>query len=77
MALGFEAAYSRTSTDGFRSLDGLPYIRRFAQPPNLTAACDHAILGLTLAPITGLVAETLTGSKPSVDMTRLHPDRFA
>ena len=65
---------------GYRpvSPDGLPYIGRFAQPSNLTAACGHAMLGVTLAPITGLlVAETLTGRKPSVDMTLLHPDRFA
>ncbi len=65
---------------GYRpvSPDGMPYIGRFAQPANLTAACGHAMLGVTLAPITGLlVAETLTGRKPSVDMTLLHPDRFA
>ena len=65
---------------GYRpvSPDGMPYIGRFAQPTNLTAACGHAMLGVTLAPITGLlVAETLTGRKPSVDMTLLNPDRFA
>ncbi len=65
---------------GYRpvSPDGLPYIGRFAQPINLTAACGHAMLGVTLAPITGLlVAETLTGRKPSVDVTLLNPDRFA
>jgi len=65
---------------GYRpvSPDGLPYIGRFAQPANLTAACGHAMLGVTLAPITGLlVAETLAGRKPSVDMTLLNPVRFA
>ena len=65
---------------GYRpvSPDGMPYIGRFAHPGNLTAACGHAMLGVTLAPITGLlVAETLTGRKPSVDMTLLNPDRFA
>jgi D-amino-acid dehydrogenase len=65
---------------GYRpvSPDGLPYIGRFAQPANLTAACGHAMLGVTLAPITGLlVTETLAGRKPSVDMTLLNPDRFA
>jgi D-amino-acid dehydrogenase len=65
---------------GYRpvSPDGMPYIGRFARPANLTAACGHAMLGLTLAPITGLlVAETLTGHRPSIDMTLLSPDRFA
>ncbi|MGB8341443.1 MAG: FAD-dependent oxidoreductase [Chthoniobacterales bacterium] len=65
---------------GYRpvSPDGLPYIGRFAQPSNLTAACGHAMLGVTLAPITGLlVAETLVGRKPSIDLTLLNPDRFA
>ena len=64
---------------GYRpvSPDGLPYIGRFARPSNLTAACGHAMLGVTLAPITGLlVSETLTGRKPSIDMTLLNPDRF-
>jgi D-amino-acid dehydrogenase len=33
---------------------------------------------VTLAPITGLlVAETLAGRKPSIDLTLLNPDRFA
>jgi D-amino-acid dehydrogenase len=65
---------------GYRpvSPDGLPYIGRFARPANLTAACGHAMLGVTLAPITGLlVAETLAGRKPSVEMALLNPDRFA
>ncbi len=65
---------------GYRpvSPDGLPYIGRFTRPANLIAACGHAMLGVTLAPVTGLlVAEILTGRKPSVDMTLLNPDRFA
>jgi D-amino-acid dehydrogenase len=65
---------------GYRPLtpDGLPYIGRFAQFSNLTAACGHAMLGVTLAPITGLlVAETLGGRKPSVEMRLLRPERFA
>lgn len=65
---------------GYRpvSPDGLPYLGRFARHPNLTAACGHAMLGVTLAPITGrLVAEVLAGRKPAVDLTLLRPDRFA
>lgn len=65
---------------GFRpvSPDGLPYIGRFTRPKNLIAACGHAMLGVTLAPITGLlVAKTLTGREPGVDLTLLNPNRFA
>ena len=65
---------------GYRPMspDGLPYIGRFATLSNLSAATGHGMLGITLAPVTGLlVAEILTGRKPSVDMTLLNPDRFA
>ena len=60
------------------SPDGLPYIGRFNRYRNLTAACGHAMLGLTLAPISGLlVAEILAGRKPSVALEMLNPDRYA
>ena len=65
---------------GYRPMspDGLPYVGRFARLSNLTAACGHAMLGVTLAPITGLlVTETLAGRRPSMDITLLNPDRFA
>lgn len=65
---------------GYRpvSPDGLPYIGRFGRYVNLTAACGHAMLGVTLAPITGrLVAEVICERKPSVDLTLLNPDRYA
>jgi D-amino-acid dehydrogenase len=36
------------------------------------------MLGVTMAPVTGLlVAEILTGRKPSVDLSMLKPDRYA
>jgi D-amino-acid dehydrogenase len=60
------------------SPDGLPYVGRFRRHQNLTAACGHAMLGVTMAPSTGLlVAEVLTGRKPSVDLAMLSPDRYA
>ncbi|MBA3849789.1 MAG: hypothetical protein C0502_07310 [Opitutus sp.] len=65
---------------GYRpvSPDGLPYLGRFGRHPNLIAACGHAMLGITLAPISGLVAaELLAGKKPSVDLSLTNPDRFA
>ncbi|MDB6093124.1 MAG: dadA [Verrucomicrobia bacterium] len=64
---------------GYRpvSPDGMPYIGRFGRHSNLTAACGHAMLGLTMAPITGLlVSEVLGGQTPSVDLKLLGPDRF-
>jgi len=65
---------------GYRpvSPDGLPYLGRTRRHANLTVASGHAMLGLTMAPVTGrLVAEVLGGRKPSVDLTLLHPDRYA
>lgn len=65
---------------GYRpvSPDGMPYIGRFGRCANLTAACGHAMLGVTLAPVTGrLVAEIIDGRKPSVNLTLLNPDRYA
>jgi len=65
---------------GYRpvSPDGLPYIGRFGRHANLTAACGHAMLGVTMAPVTGqLVSEVLGGRKPSVPLDLLSPDRFA
>ena len=64
---------------GYRpvSPDGMPYIGRFGRYTNLTAACGHAMLGVTLAPITGvLISELLAGRAPSIDMTAVKPDRF-
>lgn len=64
---------------GYRpvSPDGMPYIGRFRRYINLTAACGHAMLGVTLAPVTGLlVTDILTGREPSVHLTLVNPDRF-
>jgi D-amino-acid dehydrogenase len=59
------------------SPDGMPYIGRFRRYPNLIAATGHAMLGISLAPVTGrLVAELVAGKPPSVDLTLLAPDRF-
>ena len=45
--------------------------------PGARVATGHAMLGMTLGPITGrLVAEILTGLAPSVDLTLMSPDRF-
>jgi D-amino-acid dehydrogenase len=57
--------------------DGLPYIGRFEQFPNLIAAAGHAMLGISLATVTGkLLAEIAGGQKPSHDLTLLRPNRY-
>ena len=59
------------------SADGLPYIGRLARFENLSVATGHAMLGVTLAPITGeLVAQILSGEKPSLPLEPLSPNRY-
>jgi D-amino-acid dehydrogenase len=59
------------------SPDGLPYIGRFKRWSNLTAATGHAMMGVSLAPITGkLIAEVLSGEKPEIPLELLSPERF-
>jgi D-amino-acid dehydrogenase len=59
------------------SPDGLPYIGRVPSYPNLIAATGHAMIGISLAPITGrLVAEIATNTVPSFDLSLVDPSRF-
>jgi D-amino-acid dehydrogenase len=59
------------------SPDGLPYLGRTARYPNLLVASGHAMMGLSLGPITGkLTAEILAGETPSIPLALLKPDRF-
>ncbi|MBK7999722.1 MAG: FAD-dependent oxidoreductase [Verrucomicrobia bacterium] len=60
------------------SPDGMPYLGRTSKFTNLTIATGHAMMGLSLGPITGkLVSEIISGEKPSLDLTLLNPDRYA
>jgi D-amino-acid dehydrogenase len=60
------------------SPDGLPYLGRTAHYANLAIATGHAMMGLSLGPITGkLMAEILSGEKPSISTQLLNPDRYA
>jgi D-amino-acid dehydrogenase len=57
--------------------DGLPVIGRPAGLPGLVLATGHAMKGLSLAPVTGLlVAELVGGEPPSHDLGPLSPGRF-
>ncbi len=59
------------------SPDGLPYLGRTRKHANLVVATGHAMMGLSLGPITGrLVAQLIAGEKPSIDLSLLSPDRY-
>ena len=60
------------------SPDGLPYLGRPAGYSNLVVATGHAMMGMTLGPITGkLAAGIMEGEKPQIDIGMLSPDRYA
>jgi D-amino-acid dehydrogenase len=57
--------------------DGLPAVGRAGGYLNLFLATGHAMMGMSLGPITGLaVAESLSGVKLTVPIHALSPDRF-
>jgi D-amino-acid dehydrogenase len=57
--------------------DGLPVISRVPTVRNLVIASGHAMLGISLGPISGKLAAQLACSEPpDVDVTRLNIARF-
>jgi D-amino-acid dehydrogenase len=65
---------------GFRpcSPDGLPYLGKSSVFDNLFVATGHAMLGLSLGPITGkLISELLQDKMPSLALQALRPERFS
>jgi D-amino-acid dehydrogenase len=59
------------------SPDGLPYLGRTAAADNLVIATGHAMMGLSLGPITGqIVSQLLAGEPPAIDLQLLQPDRY-
>mgnify|MGYP002631151542 FL=1 len=60
------------------SPDGLPYVGRAGVFENLSVAAGHAMLGLSLGPVTGkLVTELISGGTPSIPLDLLSPNRHA
>lgn len=58
--------------------DGLPLLGRSSAFSNLILAAGHAMLGMSLGPITGqLIAQIVCGEKPEIDLQPLRPERFA
>lgn len=59
------------------SPDGMPYLGRTRGASNLIIATGHAMMGLSLGPITGrLVGQLLSGETPTIDLRLLCPDRY-
>jgi D-amino-acid dehydrogenase len=59
------------------SPDGLPYLGRARNISNLCIATGHAMMGLSLGPITGkLCAEIISDEAPHIDISLLGPNRF-
>ncbi|MEZ4827968.1 MAG: FAD-dependent oxidoreductase [Bacteroidia bacterium] len=60
------------------SPDGLPYLGRSKQYRNLTFATGHAMMGVSLAPVTGkLIAAILSGEKTEIPLEMLAPERYS
>lgn len=84
-ALKYFPAFKELDFDGIQpwrglrpcSPDGLPYIGRTAKFANLSFAAGHAMMGLSLAPITGrLMAQILSDELPEFELSLLSPDRY-
>ena len=78
----FTPAHLRQATvrSGLRpcSPDGLPYVGRVSRFTNLSIATGHAMMGMSLGPVTGrLMAEMLSGEPLSCGIEDLSPDRYA
>lgn len=54
--------------------DGLPYVGRTARAPNLVVATGHAMMGVSLGPVTGRMVAGLVEGAPNV--AELSPDRY-
>ena len=60
------------------SPDGLPYVGRAHGFDNLSVATGHAMMGLSLGPITGkLMSQIISDEPPSIDISMLNPNRYA
>lgn len=59
------------------SPDGLPFLGRSRHYKNMIVAAGHAMIGISLGPITGkLVTQIARDETPAVDLTMMSPERF-
>jgi D-amino-acid dehydrogenase len=57
--------------------DSLPVLGPSRATPDVVYAFGHGHVGMTAAPMTGrLVADLVTGRKPSIDISPFSPQRF-
>ncbi|MFM2164808.1 MAG: hypothetical protein RL325_1245, partial [Planctomycetota bacterium] len=57
--------------------DGMPAIGAVRSKPGLFVATGHAMMGMTLGPVTGkAMAEIIAGETPCFDVSMLSPERF-
>ena len=76
---GLDKTKSEKVWSGLRpcSPDGLPFIGRFNKYNNLIAATGHAMMGVSLGPVTGkLVSELISEKKTSLSLTQLNANRY-
>lgn len=60
------------------SPDGVPYVGKLPHLQNLTVASGHAMMGLSLGPVTGnLVADLIAGEKPFRPINQMAVARFS
>ena len=74
-----EGATIRSEWCGLRPClpDGLPAVGAVARYPGLFVATGHAMMGLTLGPVTAkLISECVLDASPGIDIAALRPDRF-
>ena len=58
--------------------DGLPFLGRVPDVPNLIVAAGHAMIGVSLGPVTGkLVRQIVAGQPTDIGLDLLAVDRFA
>jgi D-amino-acid dehydrogenase len=77
---GIEGVTSVDDWVGLRPVtpDGLPVVGPAPEVDGLWVANGHAMLGLTLGPVTGrLLAQWILDGAPSEDLSLLRPQRFS
>lgn len=58
--------------------DGLPYIGRWKDGSSVIIATGHAMMGLSLAPVTGrMVSDIVTSHESVSSVAKLNPSRFS
>lgn len=76
---GLDQAKTMSEWAGYRpcTSDGMPVLGFASRAPGVLVAGGHAMMGMTLGPVTGkAAAEMLFGETPCFDVTMLRPDRF-